>query len=630
MPRIDRLSPAAVGNGLTAAGRQLKAWWSMGWPAAETPPGLYSRLSLFSFGLFCLNILFLHYHLDIGRNWDYFPLEQSWIERLTAVLLGGASLTLFLAAAFAGRGWRRWVYALAGLVLLIGVGEEVSYGQHIFGFAAPDFWLELNRTGDINIHNLASLIPQSRIWVYVIALSNLLSLVTIAAFFNRKYALFGIPLPSLLLVLFLQIAFSFGEPASLLGIALGKGELIPVLGLCLAFAGFSRDKKLLTVVAATLTLSAATYYLTGRFSSYMYMFRWTEEVQEYLFSLVVLLYALQLLRDSGGKRWDCYGLRVKAFLRRLWNRSAAGTFPPPGRGWEYHSWRWAWPAACLLAAGFSIGMVVLDRQITAGLSREYQSLITNPPTIQAHSWNFYHTPGQLTYIKEGPCPQDNPRFFLHIIPIREADLPAELRKLGFQNLDFQYNAAVERFLSADGRCMATIELPDYDIASIRTGEQVRQPSTGESRPLPGASDQIGNEGIWRKRWQVELDLDTDYYRAAYQVITAGQAGPPLESSIFDLYRYSNALYYYKESCAPADTAARFFLHLIPENPEDLPAARRALGFANQDFDFNRHGQEFDGNCLAVVELPDYSIAEIRTGQFTTAGPVWEVDLPAGK
>ena len=156
--------------------------------------------------------------------------------------------------------------------------------------------------------------------------------------------------------------------------------------------------------------------------------------------------------------------------------------------------------------------------------------------------------------------------------------------------------------------MAVIELPDYPIAQIETGQH----------------------DFWETRlWTAHLDLDEPYYRAAYQPIAAGQAGPPLARAVFDLYRYNNALYYFRESCAPADTEARFFLHLIPANPEDLPAERRALGFVNRDFDFNRRGHWFDGKCLAVVELPDYPIAEIRTGQFTAGGTVWEVALPAG-
>ena len=171
--------------------------------------------------------------------------------------------------------------------------------------------------------------------------------------------------------------------------------------------------------------------------------------------------------------------------------------------------------------------------------------------------------------------------------------------------------------------MAVAELPDYPIAQIYTGQLVEEPV-----PARDSGDNAGSGSPWRQLWAVRLDLDAAYYRAAYLPIAAGQAGPPLARSAFDLYRYNNALYYFKESCAPADTADRFLLHIFPIRVDDLPAERQPFRFSNLDFDFNRRGHWFDGKCMAVVPLPDYSIAEIRTGQFTASGPVWEVVLPA--
>ena len=246
-------------------------------------------------------------------------------------------------------------------------------------------------------------------------------------------------------------------------------------------------------------------------------------------------------------------------------------------------------------------MAALDWQLAAAQSREYQRLTAGPPTAQAHSWSFYHTPGRLTYRKPGSCPRrDNPHFFLHIVPVREDDLPAELRGQGFLSRDFFYIPELEVFRFPDGGCLATIPLPDYPIAHISTGQHTY-------------------DGVL---WEVRLDLDADHYRAVYQPIAAGQAGEPLGQAEFDLYRYNNALYYFRESCAAVDVADRFFLHIYPIRAADLPAERRPYRFSNLDFDFNRRGHWFDGKCLAVVELPDYSIAEIRTGQQGDAAPGW--------
>ena len=63
---------------------------------------------------------------------------------------------------------------------------------------------------------------------------------------------------------------------------------------------------------------------------------------------------------------------------------------------------------------------------------------------------------------------------------------------------------------------------------------------------------------------------------------------------------------------------------------DLPAERRPAGFANQDFAFDRWGGFFDGKCLAVVPLPEYPIATIRTGQnIPGQGEVWAAELMVG-
>ena len=93
--------------------------------------------------------------------------------------------------------------------------------------------------------------------------------------------------------------------------------------------------------------------------------------------------------------------------------------------------------------------------------------------------------------------------------------------------------------------------------------------------------------------------------------------------------------YFKESCTRADTEAKFFLHLIPADANDLPGRRRQHGFDNLDFDFDDHGSgTFDGKCLAKVVLPAYDIAGIRTGQYLANEDgsytnLWEGEFPFG-
>ena len=53
------------------------------------------------------------------------------------------------------------------LLLIIAVGEEVSWGQHWFGFDIPDVVAETNLQGEINVHNYIA--PQAMELIYFIA-----------------------------------------------------------------------------------------------------------------------------------------------------------------------------------------------------------------------------------------------------------------------------------------------------------------------------------------------------------------------------------------------------------------------------------------------------------------------------
>ena len=87
--------------------------------------------------------------------------------------------------------------------------------------------------------------------------------------------------------------------------------------------------------------------------------------------------------------------------------------------------------------------------------------------------------------------------------------------------------------------------------------------------------------------------------------------------------------YTRRPCAPEDTRARFFLHLVPRDVEDLPAHRREHGFDNLDFDFDRYGARSGDGCSARVPLPDYPAARLTTGQFSGGEAIWrgEYALP---
>ena len=221
-----------------------------------------------------------------------------------------------------------------------------------------------------------------------------------------------------------------------------------------------------------------------------------------------------------------------------------------------------------------------------------------PGATEGAGFELYRQGKRLIYYREGCAARDTAAlFFLHITPEDVGDLPPERQEHGFDSWGFHFG---QRGLRLDGQCLATVELPDYAIARIRT----EQEGYWEFRGLPPVEP-----GFLRERAAALAGMAADF---------RGE---------FDLYWRGDTLIYRREGCAAGDTAAGFFLHITPVNGDDLAAARREYGFEARDFEFNRWGGHFDGECVAVVPLPGYEIAEIRTGQYEAgAGEVWSAEL----
>ena len=104
----------------------------------------------------------------------------------------------------------------------------------------------------------------------------------------------------------------------------------------------------------------------------------------------------------------------------------------------------------------------------------------------------------------------------------------------------------------------------------------------------------------------------EFYRAERRRIESAE---PLARSDFDLYADGGSLYYVKDPCAESDTLGRFFLHVYPVHPEDLPEERRDTGYERSVFDFADWGTPvFDGACMAKAPLPHYPVKGAEAGQ----------------
>ena len=232
-----------------------------------------------------------------------------------------------------------------------------------------------------------------------------------------------------------------------------------------------------------------------------------------------------------------------------------------------------------------------------GLPESIAILQEKEPLLTGGGFALYRQENWLIYYREScSAAAMEPTVFLHTVPAAEQDLPPARREYGFDNRNFYFP---QHGIYFDGQCLASVAWPDYPVAELRTGQA----------------------GIWAAHSYPLAAADN---LAAAAAATAG--AEPAARGKFDLYLRDNQLIYRRENCAADDTAARFFLHIVPVDAQDLPAARRPHGFDSRDFDFARYGGRRNGICLAVVPLPDYPIASIRAGQHTPAqGELWSLE-----
>ena len=283
--------------------------------------------------------------------------------------------------------------------------------------------------------------------------------------------------------------------------------------------------------------------------------------------------------------------------RRVWDRlSAEGA-----AGREYHvawfhrgrdAWRYNYGLETVLRTpGMQIVAALDDgvilRRSAAGTARTAarDAAAITPALLQdarigLRSGFTVHLNGaadRLIYTKYGCRSADvETRFFLHVTPRDYRDRPT-YGEFHILNFDFGGHGFINR-----GLCVAVRALPDFPIARI---------DTGQFTPRDG------------QLWKVTLKEP------------AAQRG-------FAIHLLGDKLIYRKEPCAAADAQPRFF----------LDRWRREGSSANLDFDFRDHGWTAGERCRAVVPLPAYEIADIRTGQYGAAGaePLWTAEFAASR
>ena len=236
----------------------------------------------------------------------------------------------------------------------------------------------------------------------------------------------------------------------------------------------------------------------------------------------------------------------------------------------------------------------------------YEAVISEDPVVRS-GFDLYLADGMLVYVKE-PCSMADVdgAFSLQFYTENLDELPDAQRWVGYEEtlFNFLHNGAL-----FDGKCVGKFPLPNYPVLNVK-------------------AHQIYAWGNLLY-WEALFPLDAAEHYAAYE--SAASRIPDVRAA-FDLHLDEEArtLTYVKEPCALSDIERRFFAHIRPASVGDLPEDRRLLGFDNLDFIFLTRGVVFDGKCAAILPLPEYEIASVRTGQFVSGeGEVWEATVPFG-
>ena len=252
---------------------------------------------------------------------------------------------------------------------------------------------------------------------------------------------------------------------------------------------------------------------------------------------------------------------------------------------------------------------------------EIETIMSDAPSIRSEFDVWFDGRRALTWVREDCAPEDvAARFFLRISAMNAA--------CGFADFDFTFTElpppppiprGMRRYAGQlDGKCVAGVRLPEYDISRIETGQFI-DTGGGERRILwkgnifpPSAEPAAGRER--------------------------------LASSDFDVHVERGQLVYVGKDREAGDTGAvyDFFLHATPVDDVDLPEGRRESGFDNLDFRFfpsscvaepsdRVRAAHIDGECVITASLPAYDVDYVATGRFLRDGEgglrnLWRVEF----
>jgi len=144
--------------------------------------------------------------------------EDRMAEWLSTHAFIGSAIVLFIVAIRKGRRERRLPWGYLGLLLLFifTVGEEISWGQRIFGIITPGFFVENSSQAETNLHNVfqeqTGLLTRHLVALFCIAVGVVFPLLNrYTDWFKKLVERLSIPVPSMGLI----VPFAIAAAASL-------------------------------------------------------------------------------------------------------------------------------------------------------------------------------------------------------------------------------------------------------------------------------------------------------------------------------------------------------------------------------------------------------------------------------
>ena len=281
------------------------------------------------------------------------------------------------------------------------------------------------------------------------------------------------------------------------------------------------------------------------------------------------------------------------------------------------------------AARMSAAAIAAYREI-------YRQATANEPILRA-DYDVYLNDKRLTFVREN-CPPESRDAWLgvRLFPHRLATLPPTVYNPG------SYATFGNHRVRIGDLCLAIIQLPNYAQGDLI----LMQRNLGNFGP--------GGEPLWQELYNLSRPGLGELLTQGRQnrqpppapvppvpnpIAGQGDAAPiPLilnsvegRATAFEVFLDHadgrHRLLYAKPDCAAADYATPIFLHIAPVNLADLPHYSQGNSFENRDFPLDYYGGRPGGDCLAIVPLPEYPIAAIRTGQFVAGqGELWAMEL----